>query len=134
MIDQDLKGDIEVTLQHGRIHMPTRFHGVFEKQVKLALILPERCLVVSDPRYKPFYDEEEPVIVDYGTKSESFIVPSDLRIFARLGKKVVVLGAGNRVELWNPRRFQILTILPDSLKNEVDSLSALTSPFTYRLP
>ena len=54
-----------------------------------------------------------------------FVLPQPLRESAELGSEVVVVGAGNRIELWSPKRWSKFSEQMDQPEALAESLQGL---------
>ncbi len=122
------RGAAKVTLDDkGRTVMPTRFrdHIVNEAQGKLVVTLGlEKCLQIYPqpaweqveralmelPTLIPQSQLLQRLIVGYATELEldghfRFLLPPELRSVAKLERQVMLVGQGNRIELWDEARW-----------------------------
>jgi MraZ protein len=148
-----LRGATKVTLDDkGRMVMPTRYREQISalSQGKLIVTVDrERCLLIyplpewelterklmSLPSLRPQSRKLQRLMVGHATDLEldghgRFLLPPELREFAKLDRHGMLVGQGNRFELWNETRWNeeregwldsedTLTDLP----SELDSLS-----------
>ena len=145
------RGAAKVTLDDkGRMVLPTRFRDsiVNEARGKLLVTLGlEKCLLIYP---QPAWEQVERTLMDlpslipqsqllqrlilgYATELEldshfRFLLPSELRSVAKLERQVMLVGQGNRIELWDEGRWNeqlgrwsggelALTNLPPELRN-----------------
>jgi len=145
------RGAAKVTLDDkGRMVLPTRFRDqiVNESRGKLLVTLGlEKCLLIYP---QPAWEQVERTLMDlpslipqsqllqrlilgYATELEldshfRFLLPSELRSVAKLDRQVMLVGQGNRIELWDEGRWNeqlgrwsggelALTNLPPELRN-----------------
>jgi MraZ protein len=122
------RGAAKVTLDDkGRTVMPTRFRDqiVNEAQGKLVVTLGlEKCLQIYPqpawehveralmelPTLIPQSQLLQRLIVGYATELEldghfRFLLPPELRSVAKLERQVMLVGQGNRIELWDETRW-----------------------------
>src|SRR4029077_2208219 len=121
------RGAAKVTLDDkGRTVMPTRFRDqiVSEARGKLLVTLGlEKCLLIYPqpaweqvertlmelPSLIPQLQLLQRLILGYATELEldshfRFLLPSELRSAAKLERLVMLVGQGNRIELWDEAR------------------------------
>ena len=122
------RGAAKVTLDDkGRMVLPTRFRDqiVNEARGKLLVTLGlEKCLLIYP---QPAWEQVERTLMDlpslipqsqllqrlilgYATELEldshfRFLLPSELRSVAKLERQVMLVGQGNRIELWDEGRW-----------------------------
>jgi MraZ protein len=145
------RGAAKVTLDDkGRMVLPTRFRDsiINEARGKLLVTLGlEKCLLIYP---QPAWEQVERTLMDlpslipqsqllqrlilgYATELEldshfRFLLPSELRSVAKLERQVMLVGQGNRIELWDEGRWNeqlgrwsggelALTNLPPELRN-----------------
>lgn len=123
------RGATKITLDaKGRMAMPTRYrdrlHARSEGQV-VVTVDPQRCLLIypmrdwedierqlvrlpSSKKSIRFYKQ---MMVGYATEidmdgSGRFLLPKELREFAGLDRKVLLLGQGLKFELWDEERWE----------------------------
>jgi MraZ protein len=122
------RGAAKVTLDDkGRTVMPTRYRDqiVNEAQGKLVVTLGlEKCLLIYPqpaweqvertlmelPTLIPQSQLLQRLIVGYATELEldghfRFLLPPELRSVAKLERQVMLVGQGNRIELWDEARW-----------------------------
>jgi MraZ protein len=122
------RGAAKVTLDDkGRTVMPTRFRDqiVNEARGKLLVTLGlEKCLLIYPqpaweqvertlmelPSLIPQSQLLQRLILGYATELEldshfRFLLPSELRSAAKLERQVMLVGQGNRIELWDEARW-----------------------------
>ena len=107
----------------GRASMPQRYRADFTTKNKSKLVITadkDKCLLIytqsnwSAIEKKlsnlPSYNKEarfiQRLLIGYATESEidsqgRFLIPSPLREYAGIQKKIVLLGQGNKFELWS---------------------------------
>ena len=107
----------------GRASMPQRYRADFTTKNKSKLVITadkDKCLLIytqsnwSAIEKKlsnlPSYNKEarfiQRLLIGYATESEidsqgRFLIPSPLREYASIQKKIVLLGQGNKFELWS---------------------------------
>ena len=107
----------------GRASMPQRYRADFTTNNKSKLVITadkDKCLLIytqsnwSAIEKKlsnlPSYNKEarfiQRLLIGYATESEidsqgRFLIPSPLREYAGIQKKIVLLGQGNKFELWS---------------------------------
>jgi len=145
------RGAAKVTLDDkGRMVLPNRFRDsiINEARGKLLVTLGlEKCLLIYP---QPAWEQVERTLMDlpslipqsqllqrlilgYATELEldshfRFLLPSELRSVAKLERQVMLVGQGNRIELWDEGRWNeqlgrwsggelALTNLPPELRN-----------------
>ena len=122
------RGAAKVTLDDkGRMVLPTRFRDPIlnESRGKLLVTLGlEKCLLIYP---QPAWEQVERTLMDlpslipqsqllqrlilgYATELEldshfRFLLPSELRSVAKLERQVMLVGQGNRIELWDEGRW-----------------------------
>ncbi len=122
------RGAAKVTLDDkGRMVLPTRFRDLMvnESRGKLLVTLGlEKCLLIYP---QPAWEQVERTLMDlpslipqsqllqrlilgYATELEldshfRFLLPSELRTVAKLERQVMLVGQGNRIELWDEGRW-----------------------------
>jgi MraZ protein len=145
------RGAAKVTLDDkGRMVLPTRFRDpiVNEARGKLLVTLGlEKCLLIYPlpaweqvertlmdlPSLIPQSQLLQRLILGYATELDldghfRFLLPSELRSVAKLERQVMLVGQGNRIELWDEGRWNeqlgrwsggelALTNLPPELRN-----------------
>src|SRR6201993_2064312 len=147
------RGAIKVTLDDkGRMVMPTRFREQISVQSQGKLVVTvdrEQCLLIyplpewelterklmSLPSLHPQARRLQRLMVGHATDLEldghgRFCLPTELREFAKLDRHGMLIGQGNRFELWdearwNERRDAWLANAdtPTDLPSELESLS-----------
>ena len=107
----------------GRASMPQRYRADFTTKNKSKLVITadkDKCLLIytqsnwSAIEKKlsnlPSYNKEarfiQRLLIGYATESEidsqgRFLIPNPLREYASIQKKIVLLGQGNKFELWS---------------------------------
>jgi MraZ protein len=148
-----LRGATQVTLDDkGRMVMPTRYREQIAVQSQGRLVVTvdrEKCLLIyplpeweqterklmSLPSLHPQSRKLQRLMVGHATDVEldghgRFLLPPELRKFARLERHGMLVGQGNRFELWDETRWneQCDEYLkseetPTDLPSELDSLS-----------
>jgi transcriptional regulator MraZ len=122
------RGATQVTLDDkGRMVMPTRYReqiSVLSKGKLVVTVDREQCLLIyplpeweqtesklmSLPSLKPQARKLQRLMVGHATDVEldghgRFLLPQELRDFAGLQKTVMLIGQGNRFELWDETRW-----------------------------
>ncbi len=113
----------------GRMAIPSRFRdalsSVCEGELVLTIDTEERCLLLyplqewetiqqkieSLPSYNKAVRRLQRLLIGHATDIEMdgsgrILVPGPLREHARLGKKVILLGQGNKFEVWDEDYWQ----------------------------
>lgn len=107
----------------GRASMPQRYRRDFREKNKCKLVITadkDKCLLIyTQIKWEgiekklsnlPSYNKEarliQRLLIGYATESEidsqgRFLIPSPLREYASIQKKIVLLGQGNKFELWS---------------------------------
>ena len=139
-MDEVFVGQFEHSLDpKGRIVLPASFRTSFEQSgflIKgpegcLALLTPERFQDIAqnmasrseegDIRHRSakrsFGAGAARVLPD---KQGRIAIPEDLRVFARLQRECVIVGAIDEVEIWDSARWQEVTQVGDSLLESPD--------------
>jgi MraZ protein len=110
--------------ERGRVPLPPRYRDAFRGGIVLSQGSPDRCLRVftqeafdeqaseytaesamhrrgRDLR-KAFFSRSHPAELD---KQNRILIPGALREYAGLSNKVLVVGAGEWLEIWSPEHF-----------------------------
>jgi MraZ protein len=131
----------------GRVILPARFRPSFGPQAFLTQY-PDRCLALWTPDEFEQQMAEMERLQDQGRSSRNlarvwasgsteveidrqgrFAIPRNLREFALLDTAVLVNGAINRVELWNPAEWATRVLPAESqLTEEDDEAESVTGP------
>jgi MraZ protein len=122
------RGAAKVTLDDkGRMVLPTRFRDPILNEARGKLLVTlglEKCLLIYP---QPAWEQVERTLMDlpslipqsqllqrlilgYATELEldshfRFLLPSELRTVAKLERQVMLVGQGNRIELWDEGRW-----------------------------
>jgi len=111
----------------GRIAMPTRYRQPLMEGCEARLVVtvdPDDCLLIYPepewqeietkvmrlPTLHPQNRRLQRVLVGHATECEMdgqgrILIPPPLRTFAKLEKRVVLIGQGNKFELWDEQRW-----------------------------
>lgn len=124
-----LRGITEINLDaKGRLAMPTRYRQYINDCCEGQLIMTidkeyYNLLIYPQPNWEeierklvelPSFDKKARVLqrflIGYATEVEMdgngrLLIPSPLREFAQLDKRVVLIGQGNKFELWDDQRW-----------------------------
>lgn len=126
----------------GRVPLPPRYRDVFARGAVLSQGSPEPCLrlytaesfeqqaalYTSEPATRragritrhAFFGRSFPVELD---RQGRILVPAPLRAHAALDASVVVVGAGEWLEIWNPERFEAeMAVVDDELERTLESV------------
>lgn len=106
--------------ERGRVPLPPRYRDAFREGILLSQS-PDRCLVISTPlSFRPQAEDytQEPAIHRKGRmlrrflfgrtyeaeldKQSRFLIPQPLRDYAGLTSKVLLVGTGESIEIWDP--------------------------------
>jgi MraZ protein len=128
----------------GRVPLPPRYRDVLARGSVLSQGSPDLCLrlftaesfeqqaalYTSEPGTRrsgritrhAFFTRSFPVELD---RQGRILVPAPLRAYASLEGTVVVVGAGEWLELWNPERFEAeMSLVDDRLEDTLESLES----------
>ncbi len=128
--------------ERGRVPVPPRYRDDFARGVVLSHGSPDPCLRVftmeSFEEQAQLYANEPATkragrITRHGFFSRSFpaeldrqgriLIPAALRESAALESSVVVAGAGEWLEIWNPARFEAeMAVVDEELERTLESL------------
>jgi MraZ protein len=126
----------------GRVPVPPRYREVFARGAVLSQGSPDPCLrlytaesfeqqaglYTSEPATRrtgritrhAFFTRSFPVELD---RQGRILVPGPLRAYAALDGNVVVVGAGEWLEVWNPERFEAeMAVVDDELESTLESV------------
>ncbi len=131
----------------GRASMPQRYRAVFCLEQKSKLIITadrDKCLLIytlsnwglieQKLSNLPSYNKDarfiQRLLIGYATETEidiqgRFMIPNPLREYAHIQKKVILLGQGNKFELWSENIWNknIKTWLSNSCDDESNNSS-----------
>jgi MraZ protein len=128
--------------ERGRVPLPPRYRDVFAHGAVLSQGAPDRCLRLftsesferEAARYTrtpgtrragritrhAFFPRSSSVELD---KQGRILIPTHLRDFAGLRGTVVVVGAGEWLEIWDPERFETeMALVDDQLEDTLEAL------------
>lgn len=114
----------------GRLALPARYRDILTNQHEGALVLTidteEKCLLLypqaawrlieeklqSLPSFNPIARRVQRLLIGHATdleldKNGRFLVPPALRTYAELDKHVVMIGQGNKFELWDEHLWEM---------------------------
>ena len=124
------RGITDISLdERGRMAMPTRYREMFrgrsEGRLVITIARHDPCLrVYAEEDWLAVEDElkdlddddgenrrQQHMLIGFATDAEldgngRVLIPQRLRDYARLAKKVVVVGQPNRLELWNDQAWE----------------------------
>ncbi len=126
----------------GRVPVPPRYRDLLARGAVLSQGSPDTCLRLytaeSFEQQAALYTNEPPTrkagrITRHAFFTRSFaveldrqgriLVPGPLRAFAGLDGNVVVVGAGEWLEIWNPERFEAeMAVVDDELESTLESV------------
>lgn len=126
----------------GRVPLPPRYRDVLVLGAVLSQGSPEPCLRLytaeSFEQQAALYTSEPATrragrITRHAFFARSFsveldrqgriLVPGPLRVYAALEGNVVVVGAGEWLEIWNPERFEAeMAVVDDQLESTLESM------------
>lgn len=126
----------------GRVPIPPRYRELFARGAVLSQGSPDPCLRLypaeSFEQQAGLYASEPPTrragrITRHAFFSRSFsvdldrqgriLIPAALRAYAGLEGNVVVAGAGEWLEVWNPERFEAeMAVVDDQLETTLESM------------
>ena len=113
----------------GRLAVPTRYRDVLSRQHDGAMVVTidteETCLLLypkltwqtieeklqSLPSFNPVARRVQRLLIGHATDvdldgSGRLLLSSELRVYARLDKRVVMIGQGNKFEIWDETLWQ----------------------------
>jgi transcriptional regulator MraZ len=111
--------------ERGRVPLPPRYRDAFRDGVVLSQGSPDRCLRLFTPEAferqaseltqesawrrrgrdarKAFFSRSHPVELD---KQNRILIPAGLRSYAGLSGTVLLIGAGEYLEIWSPDAYE----------------------------
>ena len=132
----------------GRFAVPTRYRDALGAQVVLTIDTEESCLLMypsaewqiiedklqSLPSFNTWARRIQRLLIGHASdvdidSSGRVLLPPLLRDYARIDKKIVIIGQGNKFEVWNEQAWQqkrehwlteetsLLDGLPEEMKN-----------------
>ena len=110
----------------GRLSIPNRYRDALELQVVLTIDTEEQCLLIYSlprwleiekqiealPSFDPTARRVQRLLLGHATdvnidNNGRLLVPSPLRDYAQLGKNVVLIGQGKKLELWDETKWMV---------------------------
>lgn len=130
----------------GRVPVPPRYRDVLSRGAVLSQGSPDPCLrlytldgferqarlYTSEPATRKagrmvrqaYFGRAFEVDVD---KQGRILIPATLRAHAGLGANVVVVGAGEWIEIWSPERFEAeMAVVDERLEDTLESMGPAT--------
>ena len=126
----------------GRVPLPPRYRDLFDRGAVISQGSPDLCLrlftgegferqathYIQQPGTRKagrivrqgFFARSYPVDLDGQGR---ILLPASLREFARLEGNIIIVGAGEWLEIWNPEHFQAkMSVVDDLLEDTLESL------------